>query len=112
MNPLFNSDALLPCTGLRGIRSNQTYCVVCRRVAGAGGDEVLDGVDGLDAAAGAEGGAVEGGGGAGEIELALQGPALQEAVDKTSVENVSGTGGVNRLHAKSGCVVELRPVPS
>jgi len=34
---------------------------------------LLDGIDGLDAAAGAEGGAVEGGGGAGEIELALKG---------------------------------------
>ena len=44
-----------------------------RWVAGAGGDEVFDFVEGLDAAAGAYGGAVEGGGGAGEIELAVSG---------------------------------------
>src|SRR5260370_1792644 len=77
----------------------------------AGSDEALDGVHGLNAAAGADGGAVEGGGGAGKIELALQGPALQEPVNKSRMKNISGTSGVNRLHAKSTGVVELRPVP-
>src|SRR5260370_28580602 len=72
---------------------------------------MLDGGDGLDARAGAKGGAVKGGGGAGEIELALQGPALQEAVDEAGVKNVSGAGGVNGLNVEGGCVVELRSVP-
>src|SRR5881394_1869054 len=77
----------------------------------AGGDEVLDGVDGLDAAASADGSAVERGRGAGEIELPLQRPALQEPVDEAGMKNVSGAGGVNRLHTKSGGVVESGPVP-
>src|ERR1700719_935101 len=81
-------------------------------MASASSDELLDGGDGLNAAAGADGGAVEGGRGAGEIELALQRPALQEPVNKTGVKNVSGAGGVNGLDAKRGGVVNLRPVPS
>src|SRR6266702_4463224 len=85
--------------------------VVGQRVASAGGDEALDGFDGLDATAGADGGAVERGGGAGKIELARQGPTLQESVNKARMKNVSGAGGVNRLHTKSGCVMELRSVP-
>lgn len=80
-------------------------------MAGAGGDEVVDGVNGLDAAAGADGGAVESGGGASEVKLSLQGPALQEAVDEASVENVSSAGGVNGLDAKRSGVMELLPVP-
>jgi len=80
-------------------------------MSGAGGDELLDGIDGLDAAAGAEGGAVEGGGGAGEIELAGQGPALQEAVDEAGVKNVAGAGGVHWLDVEGGSVVELRAIP-
>lgn len=80
-------------------------------MAGASSDEVLDGVDGVDAAAGADGGAVEGGSGAGEIELALQGPILQEAVDEAGVKNVSGAGSVHCLDAKSSGVMELLPVP-
>ena len=80
-------------------------------MASACGDEVLDGGDGVDAGAGAEGGAVEGGGGAGEIELAGQGPALQEAVDEGGVEDVSGARGVDRLDVEGGGVVELRTVP-
>jgi len=72
---------------------------------------VLDGGDGLDASAGAQGGAVEGGCGAGEIELAGQGPALQEGVDEGGVENVSGAGGVDRLDREGGGIVELRAVP-
>jgi len=51
-------------------------------VASAGGDEVLDGVDGLNATTRADGGAVEGGCGASEIELALQGPALEQTINK------------------------------
>src|SRR5260370_26967055 len=80
-------------------------------VSSARGDEVFDTFDGLNAAAGADGGAVECGGGAGEIELALQRPALQEPINKTCVENVTSARGVNRLDAKRGGVVESRPVP-
>src|SRR6267154_1756239 len=80
-------------------------------MAGAASDEVLDSCDGLDAGAGAEGGAVEGGGGAGEIQLALKGPALQEGVNEAGVKNVAGAGGVHRLHAKGRGAVELRSVP-
>src|SRR6266481_1071411 len=80
-------------------------------VSSARGDELFDTFDGLNAAAGADGGAVECGGGAGEIELALQRPALQEPINKTCVENVTSARGVNRLDAKRGGVVESRPVP-
>ena len=44
----------------------------CDGVAGAGGHQGFDGFDGADAAAGSGGGAVEGGGGAGEVELTRQ----------------------------------------
>ena len=81
-------------------------------MANAGGDEALDGIDGLDAAAGADGGAVEGGGSAAEIELALQRPALQEPVNESGMKNVSGACGVKRLHAERSRVVETLPIPS
>src|SRR5437016_1384178 len=84
--------------------------VVRGRVSSARGHEAFDDFDGLDAAAGADGSAVERGGGAGKIELALQGPSLQEPVDEAGVKNISGASGVNRLHAKGGRVVEARPV--
>src|SRR6266849_8133493 len=93
------------------VQSGHLGCVVSGRVPWARGHQPFYAFDGLDAAAGAEGGAVEGGGGAGEIKLAGQGPALQEAVDEAGVENVSGAGGVDRLHAKGGGVVELGVVP-
>jgi hypothetical protein len=99
-------------TGNWPILSGQARCFVSLRMPSAGGHQLLDGCDGLDATAGADGGAVERGRGAGEIELPLQGPALQEPVDEARVKNVSGAGSVNRLHAKSGGVVELRSVPS
>src|SRR5258708_36748940 len=80
-------------------------------VSSARGDELVDSFDGLNAAAGADGGEVEWGGGAGEIELALQRPALQEPINKACVENVTSARGINRLDAKRGGVVESRPVP-
>src|SRR5258708_36461438 len=92
--------------------SGEIVGIGSERVAGSGGDEVLDSSGGLAAGAGAEGGAVEGGGGAGEIELAGQGPAPQEAVDEAGVEKVSGAGGGDRVHAKSGGGVGIRPLPS
>ena len=81
-------------------------------MAGAGGDEALDGVDGLDAAAGADGSAVERSGSAAEIELALQRPALQESVNEARVKNISGSGGIHGFHAKSSGVGEARAIPS
>jgi len=53
-------------------------------------------------AAGADGGAVEGRGGASEFKLTLQWPALQVSIDKTSMENVAGAGGVDRADPKGG----------
>ena len=80
-------------------------------VAGAGGEEMLDGGERGDVAAGANGGAVEGGGGAGEVELFLQGPALEKRVDEAGMEEVAGAGGVHGVHVKRGGVMELRAVP-
>ena len=79
-------------------------------VALAGCDQVLDFGDGGDMAAGADGGAVEGRGGASEFKLTLQRPAMQVSIDKTSMENVAGAGGVDRVDPKGGSVVELRAV--
>ncbi len=80
-------------------------------VAGRGGHEVFDGFDKADAAAGAAGGAVERGGGAGEVELARQGPALQQTVDEAGVEDVAGSGGVDDGDAIGGAEVEMAAVP-
>ncbi|HKW33079.1 MAG TPA: hypothetical protein VJN92_08740 [Candidatus Acidoferrum sp.] len=80
-------------------------------VAGAGGEEMLDGGKRGDAAAGADGGAVERSGGACEVELLLQGPALEKRVDEAGVKEVSSAGGVHGVHMKRGRVVELRAVP-
>lgn len=55
--------------------------------------------DGGDAAAGADGGAVEGGGGAGEIKLVGEWPAADEAEDEAGAEHVASTGGVSDGHA-------------
>src|SRR5260370_23453538 len=79
-------------------------------MASAGGDEALDGVHGLDAAEGGDGGGMERGRGTGKTERARQGPARQEPVNKSRVKNISGPSSVNRLHAKSSGVVEARPV--
>jgi hypothetical protein len=80
-------------------------------VLGAGGDEVFGGFDGLDAAAGADRHAVEGGGGAGEVELAREGPALEETVDEAGVEDVAGSGGVGDRDTVGGGLVEMLAVP-
>lgn len=80
-------------------------------VADAGRDEVFDGVEVLDAAACTDGHAVEGGGGAGEVELAVERPALKEAVDEAGVEDVSGSGGIDYVHSIGWGVVELHAIP-
>lgn len=68
--------------------------------------------DGRNGAAGADGGAIHRSSGAGEIELLLQGPALQKRVDEAGVKNVAGTGSVYGLDAKGGRVVEMLAIPS
>jgi hypothetical protein len=75
-------------------------------VAFAGGDEGFDIFYGFDVASGAYGGAVEGGGGAGEVELTLEGPVLEHAVDEACVEGVSGAGSVLDGYMEGGGVVE------
>jgi len=72
---------------------------------------MLDLGNGLDAAAGAYGGAVEGGGGASEFELALQWPALQKTKNKTCVESVAGASGVNSIDVIGRGVVKLLAIP-
>src|SRR5271154_6860594 len=73
----------------------------------AGGDEVVDVFEGVDASASSDGGAVEGGGGAGELELAVEGPVLEERVDEAGVEDVAGAGGVDYGDAEGGDVEEM-----
>ena len=80
-------------------------------VTGAGGNEMLDGSQRGDAAAGSDSGAVERGGSAGEVELLLQGPALQKRVDEASVEEVARAGRVDGPNLKGGSVMKLRAVP-
>ena len=75
-------------------------------VVGAGGDEVVDVFEGVDASAGSDGGAVEGGGCASELELAIEGPVMEKRVDEAGVEDVAGTGGVDYGDAKGGDVEE------
>ena len=64
-------------------------------MAGAVGYKGGDVFEGVDAAAGTNGSAVEGGGGAGEFKLAVERPVLQHGVDEASVEYVARAGGVD-----------------
>ena len=75
------------------------------------GDQLLNLVDGLDATSRAGCGAVERGGGTGEVQLAWQRPALQQSVNKSGVEYIPGARGIQRLHTKGGRVVESRTIP-
>jgi len=61
-------------------------------VAGAGGHQVFNRLDSADAAACAGKHAVDGGGGAREVELALQGPLLQQSINEAGVEDVACAG--------------------
>ena len=79
-------------------------------MVGAGGDEGVDGLEGLNASASADCGAVECGGCAGEFELAVEGPVLEEAVDEGGVEDVAGSGGVDDGDAEGGGVEEVLAV--
>ena len=81
------------------------------RVAGACGHQALDDGYVLNGAARADSGAVQSGGGAGKLELALERPALEKSVDEAGVKNIAGAGGVESVHSKSGSVMKLRAVP-
>ena len=65
-----------------------------------------------DAAAGADGGAIESGSGAGKFELAGRGPVLEERVNERCVENIAGAGGVRDVDVERGGVVEIRAIKS
>src|ERR1039458_9852340 len=84
--------------------------MACGVVAVGGGHELFDGGDGADAATSAGVHAIHGGGGAGELHLAikrpgmvgtglmqavLNQPGLEQAVDEASVEYVVCAGGVD-----------------
>ncbi len=79
-------------------------------MSSASGDEVLDGVDGVNAAAGADGGAVERGGGAGKFELARRRPVLEERVDEGGVKNVAGASRVRNVDVEGRRIKELGTV--
>src|ERR1700677_1925848 len=73
----------------------------------AGGDEGGDVFERADAAAGADGGAVESGGGAGGFERAVERPALEQSVDEACVKDVAGACGVDDGDREGGDVEEL-----
>ena len=73
--------------------------------------EGFDLIDGADAAARALRHAIDGGGGAGEVEAAGKRPALQQSVDEAGTEDVAGARGVDDGDAEGGGVVELLTVP-
>jgi hypothetical protein len=75
-------------------------------VAGAGGNEVVYVFERVDASAGANGGAVESGGGASKFELTVQGPVLEKGVDESGVEDIASSCGVDYWNAEGGDVEE------
>lgn len=77
----------------------------------AAGHELADFIEGLDAAACADGGAIEAGCGAREIELFIEWPSCQQRIYEGGVKNVACAGGVDSVDAEGRCVVEGRAVP-
>jgi len=57
--------------------------------------QVFDFVERLNTASGADGCAVQGGGGAGEVELSFERPTLKQAVDEAGVEDIARSGRVD-----------------
>src|SRR5579871_1980158 len=80
-------------------------------MAGAGSHQVSDLFKGLDSASSSHGRAVQGGGGAGEIELAVQGPVLQQAIDEARMEDITSSSSVEHRDEISGGVLKLVAVP-
>jgi hypothetical protein len=91
--------------------NRRIFYVKCRLVPDSGSDQILDCLQSLDSAACSGCGAVESSCGAGKIELAAERPALQQTVDKSGVENISGSSGVHHGNPVGGGVVELAAVP-
>lgn len=88
----------------------------CRVVAVGSGHELFDSCDGANAAPGSGIHAVQGGGSAGEIELALEGPGmagqiLKHGVDKGCVEDVACAGGVDDRDFECGSAEQAMAVP-
>lgn len=74
--------------------------------------EAFDFLQRGNAASGAERFAIEAGGGAGEVQNALQLPALQNAVAETSVKEIAGASGVHDAHFVGRRIPETAAVPS
>jgi hypothetical protein len=85
--------------------------VIRRSVAGAGSNQSFDLLDRLNAATGADSGAVERSSCTGELKLFLKWTAAKHGQDKSGMKNVTGARGVDRLDLKSSSVVKLRTVP-
>src|SRR5256885_6926872 len=79
-------------------------------MAGASGYEFFNFGDGADAAAGADGGAIERSGGAGEFELARRRPVLEKCVDEGGVKNVAGASRVRNVDVEGRRIEELGTV--
>jgi hypothetical protein len=84
---------------------------MCCDVPSACCHQVFDFVERLDAASGSDGCTVQGGRGAGEVELSFERPILKEAVDETGVEDIARSGGIDYRDTIGGCVVKLLAVP-
>src|SRR5271166_753603 len=67
--------------------------------------------DGVNAASGPACGAVERRGCAGKIELPLKGPALEQSINESCVEDVSRAGGVDDWHTVCGTMKKLGAIP-
>jgi len=106
----FVLDLCRACAGLANRRIGAWH-VKGRGIARAGGHELFDGFEGLNAAPGSDRHAVQGGSGAGEVELAFEGPILKQAVDEPGVEDISGSGGIDYGDAVGGGVVKVFAVP-
>ena len=78
-----------------------------QRIARRGCHELFDRRDVADAAACSGAGAVQRSSGAGKVELAIERPILQEAVDEAGVKDIAGAGGVDDRHAIGGTGMEI-----
>ena len=73
--------------------------------------QVFDFVERFNSASGSDGCAVQGGRGAGEVELSFERPILKKAVDKAGVEDIACSGGIDYRDTIGGCVVKLLAIP-
>ena len=68
---------------------------MCCDVPGACCHQVFDFVERRNTASGSDGCTVQGGGGAGEVELSFERPILKEAIDEAGVEDIACSGGID-----------------